>query len=281
MKVISIYNAKGGVAKTTSSLAIGYALATSGFSVCCIDLDVAQGSLTSCLLPEASANIGDTSGYSILDVLFDDLDINSVVQLSSSVAEKDERHKMHLIPCLPDKDNKRNYYHHFNSNELLFKRKLAQLQGFDFVVIDCSNTMSSLTKSAIIASDLVLVPVKTDAYSSDGVTRIISQCTDIKKLFHTRMELGVFLVQSNNTIISNEMFDSLQQTLGSLFIPVSIKESVVVPESTHVHLPVNLYSRFSVVAFGYNKITRHLLHKHFPEYYEKLPKSMKGDEKNG
>ena len=72
MKVICVINKKGGVAKTTTSLALGAGLRKKGYSVLFIDMD-SQCNLSMC----AGA---DTDGKSLLGVLTEQIRIEDAIQ---------------------------------------------------------------------------------------------------------------------------------------------------------------------------------------------------------
>ncbi len=190
MQVVSIINYKGGVGKTTTTANIAAQLAWTGKKVLLIDLDP-QASLTFSLVrPEEwessladertikrwfdGATIGDE--FDMRNLLCEDMLASKVVQHMGRLA---------LIPSHLGLINvdlelatqlgganmsqaKRNYVrvHSRLANGLAH---LAH-EGFDLALIDCPPNFNIVTKTAIVASDYVLVPAKPDYLSTLGIS---------------------------------------------------------------------------------------------------------------
>ena len=190
MKVVSIINYKGGVGKTSLTANLGAELAWRGKRVLLVDLD-AQASLTfSFIKPdEWSANfeaagtikswfdahdtgkpvgldtlintpqrIGHTlSGRGRLDVIYSHLGlINVDLELATKLGGAN------LVQA------KRNFIS-VHRRLALGLEQLALKKTYEVVLIDCPPNFNTVTKTAIIASNYILVPTRPDELSTLGI----------------------------------------------------------------------------------------------------------------
>lgn len=192
MPVVSVINYKGGVGKTTLTVNLGAELAYRGMRVLLMDLD-AQASLTFSLVKpdywETHLATGGTilewyesfrtgSPVSLSSVVMTPPLVNSHVQASKKGGQLD------LIPShlglinvdlelatelggASLRQSKLNY--------LKVHRRLAQgltdpaFDVYDVILIDCPPNFNIVTKTAIVASDQILIPAKADYLSTLGI----------------------------------------------------------------------------------------------------------------
>lgn len=178
-KIISVVNRKGGVGKTTLSIAIADAFVTEEkASVAVVDLD-----------PQASAT---------RTVLHDDLFLQLTENNSNLVAlVKDILHTKLLPESLSDyRQGMRHPFRHdsdvdfaiYPNNDSFWEVEAAEIEkgggsrnlteqlyyligkteGHDYVIVDCPPGESASSLAALRASDLVLCPVTTDKMSLWG-----------------------------------------------------------------------------------------------------------------
>lgn len=209
MITISVINYKGGVGKTTLTANLGAALAARGRKVLLIDVDP-QASLTfSFLRPERWTEIQESG---TIKQWFDALDSPSPLPLASLALHPEaisphvsEEGRLDLIPSHLGLINvdlemaaelggaslqtaKRNYMR-------IHRRIAAELESipehsYDFVLIDCPPNFNIITKNAIIASDLILVPAKPDYLSTLGIEYLRYHLTRLVADFNAFLALG-------------------------------------------------------------------------------------------
>ena len=183
MKIISFVNQKGGVAKTTSALNIGAALAIEGKSVLLIDLDP-QGSLSKC------------AGFRSLDsdpttyeVIKGDADINDAIKTKQGVASYDilpndirmSGAEIELI-SVPGRDT-------------LLREALDGLKKpYDYVLIDCSPSLNILTLMALTASNSLIIPVAAQYMPLDGMAQLLPTVELVKKRLNKGLTIGGVLI---------------------------------------------------------------------------------------
>jgi chromosome partitioning protein len=168
-KIIAISVHKGGVGKTTTAMAVSAALARSGKHTLLVDLD-AQGHCAKGLgfelepgaptirdlfadPPTPAANIIKQTRVGNLDILPSDIRFATT---SSALYMRPKR-------------------------ERLLARALESVQeNYDYIVLDCPPALGPITEAGIAAADLILVPCKFEARTSDGLADLFELIRIVK-----------------------------------------------------------------------------------------------------
>lgn len=193
MNVVSVINYKGGVGKTTTTANLAAELAWRGRRVLLLDLD-AQASLTfSFVRPDYWQD--HLANDKTIKAWFDSFTSGSPISLESLILEPSTvkvrlkgRGELHLIPShlgLINVDLELATelggasLRQAKANFLKVHRRL--LEGirkiddsrFDLILIDCPPNFNIATKTAIVASDRILIPAKPDYLSTLGIDYLI------------------------------------------------------------------------------------------------------------
>ena len=165
MRVIAFANQKGGVAKTTSTLAIAAALAERGRSVLAVDIDP-QAALTYSLGVDP-----DELDETVNDVLVRRLPPEKVV-----IARE-----VDLVPSNIDLAGAEAVLLAKTGREYALQRALRELGGgYDYVLVDCPPSLGILTINALTAAGEVLIPLQCEALSHRGVGQLLETIEDIR-----------------------------------------------------------------------------------------------------
>lgn len=251
MKVISFYNAKGGVGKTTSTASVGYILSKKAYRVLLIDLDP-QGNLS--MLMGLS---GESAAFTSVDVMMDGLDIRQAVYQT-------EYEGLHVIPCNRSRI-KEEHLHigRFANGEYTLKNALMNVaDDFDFALIDCPPSLAEMTVNAVTASGHVFIPLKIDNFSFDGVKEMSKKVSDIKMNYNDNVKLsGVFITMDEKTTVNRQIKDALKKALGNTLMESCIRKTAKVVESTFYGKPVVVYDEKCTASQDYYAMTDELLSK--------------------
>jgi chromosome partitioning protein len=194
MRVVSVINYKGGVGKTSLTANLGAELAWRGKRVLLIDLD-AQASLTfSFISPDEWRRQYEADGT--IKSWFDAMETGDSVKLKNLV-ETPRR----IGSTLGERGQLDVIYSHLGlinvdlelalhmmgttlaqarRNFLTVHKRLqvglsdpALQQAYDICLIDCPPNFNIVTKTAIVASDYILVPTKPDQLSTLGIDYLV------------------------------------------------------------------------------------------------------------
>lgn len=233
MKVVAVINYKGGVGKTTTTANLAAELAWRGRRVLLLDLD-AQASLTfSFVRPDYwHDHLADDK---TIKAWFDSFNSGQPISLDSLIFEpstvKDRltgKGEIHLIPShlglinvdlelateLGGASLKQ-----AKVNFLKVHRRLSDgIKGidsgkYDLVLIDCPPNFNISTKTAIVASDYVLIPAKPDYLSTLGIDYLIR---NLNELIHDFNEYATLDVDKPEETISPNI-------MGVVFTMIQIR----------------------------------------------------------
>lgn len=171
MKVICIFNQKGGVGKTTTNINLCANLAMNGHKVLSIDIDP-QGNTTSGLGIDKNK-----IKYSIYDVL------TSEVSIEDAIIESELINNFYIVPSNMDLVGAEVELIDVKERETILKRKIQSIQDkFEYIFIDCPPSLGFLTINSLIAANSVLIPIQCEFYALEGVGQLINTIQLVKNL---------------------------------------------------------------------------------------------------
>ncbi|MGC4070157.1 MAG: ParA family protein [Polyangiaceae bacterium] len=203
MKIVTLYNHKGGVSKTTSTYHLAHALATHGRRrVLVVDADP-QCNLTELLMFKLIDSLDEEErhgaktelpGTTVRDALWPRLEGErpSVDVDAISLVQPDPKRSLFLFRGdidLSEAEDRLSYAHsQRNTTDLHQKRnyvavfdmlsRLGQQKAFDVVLVDVGPSAGALTRSFFLAADTFLVPVAPDRFNFQAIsslTKILSK----------------------------------------------------------------------------------------------------------
>lgn len=250
MQIIAITNQKGGVAKTTTTLAIGAGLARKGRKVLFVDLD-AQTNLSYVMEADATGLTGRTS----LDVMEG--------RASASDAIQHTRHGdiIAASPALAGADAVLTQV----GKEYRLKEALEPLAPmYDFILLDTPPALGILTVNALTACNGCIIPAQADIYSLQGISQLHNTLQTVKKYCNPSLKvLGILLTRFNSrAIISREAADMIGQAaeqMGSRLYTARIRECTAIKEAQACREDIFTYAPHSNAAADYAALIDEIL----------------------
>ncbi|PXW30985.1 ParA family protein [Nocardia sp. 348MFTsu5.1] len=176
VKVLAVANQKGGVAKTTTVVSLGAALADKGLSVLVVDLDP-QGCLTFSL-----GHDPDKLTISIHDVLLGE------GTLAEALLDTDD--KVTLLPATIDLAGAEALLLMRPGREYALKRALKTVEeDYDVIIIDCPPSLGVLTLNGLTAADEVIVPLQCETLAHRGVGQLLRTVTEVQQITNPDLKL--------------------------------------------------------------------------------------------
>ncbi|MHC1719096.1 MAG: ParA family protein [Clostridiaceae bacterium] len=232
MKIISIFNQKGGVGKTTTNINLCAFLALHGYKVLSIDIDP-QGNTTSGLGFD-KRNIE----WSIYDVLTADTNLDSTIMKCDLVEN------FYLVPSTIELSGAEVELISIPKRESILKTKLGKMkEKFDYVFIDCPPSLGILTVNALAASDSVFIPIQCEFYALEGVGQLINTINLIKKSLNKNLEIeGVMLSMFDSRArLAQEVMNEVKEHFKDKVYKTVIPRNVRLAEAPSFGLPIMLY----------------------------------------
>jgi chromosome partitioning protein len=228
-RVIALANQKGGVAKTTTTLSIGAALAERGRRVLAIDMDP-QGALTYSLGVDP-----DGLEETVNDVLVRRLPIEKVVITR----------EFDLVPANIDLAGAEAVLLAKTGREYALQRALRDvLPAYDYVLIDCPPSLGILTINSLTAAHGVLIPLQCEALSHRGVGQLIETVRDIRHFTNPDLELiGVIpTMYDGRSRHAREVLDDVGSRYDLPVLRPAVRKSIRFAEATQAGRSILAYA---------------------------------------
>jgi chromosome partitioning protein len=230
-KVISIFNQKGGVGKTTTNVNLCTALALKGKKVLSIDIDP-QGNTTS--------GFGFNKNkleYTIYNVLIEDYDINKIIF-------KTEIENLDITPANIQLAGAEIELTNTKFREKTLREKINLIENkYDFIMVDCPPSLGLLSLNALTASNTVLIPIQCEYYSLEGVGQLIDTVKLVKKNLNPKLEIeGVILnMFDGRTNLSIQVVEEVKKYFKDKVYRTVIPRSIRLAEAPSFGQPIMLY----------------------------------------
>ncbi|MGE4296864.1 MAG: ParA family protein [Desulfovibrionaceae bacterium] len=207
-RVLAIANQKGGVGKTTTTLSLSAALALQHKRVLVMDLDPhACASVHMRYYPEALSHsaydifqtgeddwaaMWEAIRYTREDMLFDF--VPSSIRLSELEVDLRER----------------------GNKGVILKRSLELVaDGYDFIVLDCPPHIGVLLVNALVASDLLIIPIQTDFLALHGLRLLFDSVRMINRVVPRPISYrALATMYDRRASACRRVLELLQQKLG-------------------------------------------------------------------
>ncbi len=252
MKVICIFNQKGGVGKTTTNINLCAYLAMEGYKVLTIDIDP-QGNTTSGLgLDKRNLEL------SMYDVLTSDTSLKDVILKSDLVQN------LHIAPSTMELAGAEVEMIERNYREKILIDKISEVEdNYDFIFIDCPPSLGILTINALTASNSVLIPIQCEFYALEGVGQLINTIQLVKKSLNKNLTIeGVLMTMFDfRTNLSNEVYKEVEKYFGEKVFNITIPRNIRLAEAPSFGLPIMLYDEKCKGAESYLNFTKEFLER--------------------
>jgi len=246
MQIIAIANQKGGCGKTTTTVNLAAYLALNGKKTLLVDLDP-QGSSTRHL----GLNELDKTMY---DVLMRGLEIRALIK-NTMVSGLDiaptnnflGKAELELASKL-------------TARESVLRPKLRSLEGYDYVLIDTPPTLGFLTLNALVASDMVLIPIQTQFFALMGLSMILDLLELIKNdLGYDIQKKYLLTLFDPRTKMAKEIVAQVRESLGEDVFKTVIPNNIRLAEAPSYGVPISLHAPDSPGALAYSNLAKEVI----------------------
>jgi chromosome partitioning protein len=166
MKVWTVANQKGGVGKTTTSVALGGVLSQWGLRTLLIDIDP-HASLTSYF--RYDPDVLEESVYSLFKGVAEKRDVDPAGLIYPTGTEGLDLMPAEMALATLDRQAGR-----LEGMGLVLKQALQRLSGrYDHVILDCPPILGILMINAMAACEQLIIPVQTEFLALKGLERML------------------------------------------------------------------------------------------------------------
>lgn len=223
--VISTINLKGGVAKTTTSVALAEVFSGQmNKKVLVIDLDP-QTNATIMLLGEDKwlelNNKGHTLAQLFKDAMNPDVkkfDLEATLQ--KRVGDVQEARSIDLLPSSLDLIDVQDQlasapsgkFYAVNPVELLWRAVKSKIEDYDIVIVDCPPNLGIVTLNGLRLSDAYIIPTIPDHLSTYGIPQIVTRVGEFAQAIGEKIDpLGIVITKYQvNSTVHNTVLKQLE-----------------------------------------------------------------------
>lgn len=221
MKVITLANQKGGCGKTSTAQLLAVGLANRGYKVLAIDGD-AQCNLSSVF----GLMVEQSNKKTLLEIM---MQTASIPECAVSINDK-----LDILPGnlkLSDVDK---MFANFEDIMILNDALEKVQKSYDFVVIDTPAAVNTITTSALMTADYLIIPMTADYFSIQGFDLLCRKIAALKRLGSNIEVLGILLTRCDRTNLTKmlkEELTKLASKLDTVIFDSTIRQSVIIRES--------------------------------------------------
>lgn len=244
-QIIAIVNQKGGTGKTTTAVNLGRAIADMGKRVLLLDLD-SQGSLSYYL--GANSNV-----WTISDVILGEISFNNAII---------QRENLEIIPADISLADLEISLANYPQREYLIKKLLLQAPQYDYIIMDCSPSLSVMTINALTAAKYIIIPLQMEVLSIHGLELMLETVERIKKNLNPNLEImGILpLMYDRKRRITQEVLAHIVKTYSFLYMfDTLIRTDVKLVEAPSYGKSVFSYAPDANGAQDYRKLAKEVV----------------------
>jgi len=256
VRIISIANQKGGVAKTTTTINLGASLSSLGRKVLLIDLD-----------PQAHTTLGlglepDNLSKTMLNVLEpyrskNKLKLEEII-IKLKIAGGDN---LFLAPSNIDFASAEYKLIDQIGREDFLGASIRECKiPFDYIIIDCPPSLGILTVNALKACDEVIIPMQPHYFALRGIQEFMETAEIVRRNLNHHLKINILItIAETKSNLAKEVIAEIKQYFSDKLLKNIIRKNITLVEASSQGVPALYYSPNSHGAIDYYKLAQEVI----------------------
>lgn len=279
--VITVDVVKGGTGKTTTAVETAVHLQMLGLRVLAIDLDV-QANLTQAFGYEDDFDAADLESQGLSHEAMIEHTFGRVVSAFKSgtvdyptsglIKKPFGEYGPHLIGSSVDLASmelmigsapgiREKVFHTLFQSSRTGGTPGFNVGDYDVVILDCPPNVSYTSSAAIVAADLLIAPVRMDAFGFKGLTRLMQEIESLEEVTGQRPELIILPTHYSPQMPRIRRMQKKLDEYAALLAPCVINTSEEFPKCTEQYIPLSLQKPTSTPAQEYQVFAEYIREK--------------------
>jgi chromosome partitioning protein len=248
-RTIAVCNQKGGVGKTVTAINLSAFLAAYSQRTLLIDLD-----------PQGHSGLGlgvetDALTHSVYDVL-----VNGEFPIKDAVISL--KPNLDILPSNIDLASAELEMARLERREARLKKLVEGLEDrYDYVVMDCPPSLGILTINALVASQIVLVPVTLSFLSIHGLSKVIETVDALKDAFSLTIKIFFLITFFERQLREAQLQKGkLESAFGQQLLKTVVHKNTKLNEAVRRGLSIFEYDRYCPGCRDYFELAKEIMH---------------------
>lgn len=252
MHIWTVANQKGGVGKTTTSVALGGLAAEEGLRVLLIDLDP-HGSL-SCYF-RFNPDYQTTGAYN----LFQSKNALSSEFVTAQIAATSNE-RLHILPASTSLATLERQSIKNDGMGLVLSKSLAHIwDAYDLAILDCPPQLGVLMINALAACQHLIIPVQTEFLALKGLERILHTLKMMGRSRHKELPFSIVPTMfDRRTQASVNSLRAIRHSYGELVWKGKIPIDTKFRDASKAGVPPHQYSPQTHGVDAYRRLLNHM-----------------------
>jgi len=246
-QIITIANEKGGVAKTTTAIALGGAYIEMGQDVLLVDLD-------------PQANLSLALGFPPHQVRHSTADILLNSATAASVSRETSIRGLDVIPSNGEMSMAERFLPMRQDYQFILRNALQTLTHYDTIIVDCPPSIGVITTNALTAANLLVIPTQAEYLSAYALRHVMSAIRKVRSTDNPGLTYRILITMFDVRIGSHKaIHQQLHNTFGKAVCQTTIQVDSKLRESTIAGQPITHYASRSRSAQQYRALAQELI----------------------
>ncbi|MDA8222495.1 AAA family ATPase [Desulfosporosinus sp.] len=251
--IISIFNQKGGVAKTTTTVNLGAALSQLGKRVLIVDTD-----------PQANATVGlGLDDECLKETIYKLLTLKRVKkERILEVLQKTSYEGLDIMPSDITLSDAEITLSQAMSRETILSRILEQISmDYDFTLIDCPPSLGLLSINSLVASDALIIPVTPSFFSIKGIKHLLNTVNLVQEKLKPELYIMGVLIANYDARknLSKEIRNNLTEVFGDKVFNTFIRTNSQIEYAQDAQQPIVFFNQKSNGFEDYMSLAREVI----------------------